>query len=643
MAEGRSLQLAIETSDDFLPNFREIIERGKKKTKAYRRNTSEADDLKKREGKVISDNDDVEIIANLEKFRKILSDQSFEPLLLELAVVHDRRLANTPRSGMLVPADDDEEQYFTSYMASYLGRLNNSKSLLISAWNNTIDELLRHEKSGRYSLMAYKETYQEAFLTEQFNWAVSNRRRANFPTEPRRQEQAETWSEKTRKIVESRNLVMGKLERVHAALEKMFWTSAVTSEASTSYEKSSTASNGYAKSRNVTDKQLEDYLLTVDLNCRPTVYTNTYSFSLIPQETETKGQDVKSAVSYLASGLICSLDEGFQGDENNNYSGSIQDFLMNCHLLVLPFRRPVAFSPETKIGQESWGDSPGGCLFAIFKPRLGSMVTGNQLEDLATRLSLALARAALREAYIAAELEKQKEDMMRLVTHQFPSIIKEFSYAARVALDTLNQPQPNLELAKNRLEHSIDVSEALRKYADFAIHAYKVRAKAERPKAFEHSITLDRLYETICLLANQLWQRINENAQKDYLNIILSSFDSADDKKNVRLNHHSDYLLYVLRELLRNSFKHGADQTSPQIEIKVHNNSSKEVLLVISNKLKDQVQKSVPPKSRIGLSSLEDATFAYGLSDPVFSVNIEERRFVATIAIAKMPTLNRQA
>ena len=76
VAERKSLSASVDTSDDYVPDFREVI--------AYKKSlASQASTNGDREqGRLVNSEEEVRILVNLEKFRKILADLSLDTLLL---------------------------------------------------------------------------------------------------------------------------------------------------------------------------------------------------------------------------------------------------------------------------------------------------------------------------------------------------------------------------------------------------------------------------------------------------------------------------------------------------------------------------------------------------------------------------------
>ncbi len=506
MAERKRLAASFEASDDYLPDFRDITKQGEESIRfTHNRGT---DNLGTMDGHLVTSLQDAEIVANLEKFRKILQAQSCDVLLLELAVVHERKLARANlQSGPLVAVDKLEEQYFTSHIVSYLGRIN-EQSLLIKAWNKAIvSKLLTQSEKGRFSPMAYKETYESSLLTEQFNWAVAEIRRSRISAPLTNLSEAQAF-DLDNVLVEARNDVLGHIKRIHEKLNEVFWATSESRQTSN-------------------DDLLADYVkeaqVKAGLSCSPTVFNNTYKFSLI--ETDDS-RPVENTISYLVSGVISNLVSNLSTSDGGNsvHLKVILDFLMNCCLLVVPFRRPIAFATSAKRTDEdefAWGDQPGGCLFAIIRPSLGGMVEEKHLEDLARRLSLALSRAALRESHVTAKQNIDKDDDLRIVTHHIPSSIKEVRSNLKNALSHLESPDADLTAIRRELNIALERSDKLHYDTEVVLHAHKVDVGAETPRRFAHSTTPEQLHKEISTIANQRWQRLTENAHTEVIPVSL--------------------------------------------------------------------------------------------------------------------------
>ncbi len=623
MAEIKHLASSIETSGDYLPNFRKIALHGKESL--YTRRTGLTGELGVERGHLVTSEADAEHVAGLEKFRKILNTQSFDTLLLELAVVHERNWERAEiQSGPLVTTDNMAEQYFTSHIVSYLGRID-EKSLLISAWNKAIEtKLLKQADKGRFSIMAYEQTYESSFLAEQFNWAVAEIRRSRLTTRLPVLDEVQNY-DLSDEIVDARNEVLGKFKRVHAKLDEVFW------------QKGPDWQPGGPE-------MLKQYVAEVQakdgLHFSPTVYNKTYQFSLIGND---KQRPVENSLSHLVGGVVSGLVSCWAetGERSTAHLKAILDFLMNCCLLVVPFRRPIAFATAAAAQEKdefAWGDQPGGCLIAIVRPSLGGMVEERQMDDLARRLSLALTRAALRESHVTALVERHKDDVMRVVTHHIPSTIKDFRGAVKTALSHLTRTEADLEKAQQELTFALEESEKLLNQSELSIHAYKVRAGAAKARLPEQVITLAQLSDQIRVKANSRWQRLlnGSNTPPPRTHTAGTSVDlRVPAELTANAHYNPTYLEYVLNELLLNSFKHGDGQTAPSVELSAELGDA--VFLIVSNPLKDGANSHGQSKSRLGLTSLENATVAHGfgkLHKPSFS--FDKGCYVARIAIAKL-------
>jgi hypothetical protein len=131
-------------------------------------------------------------------------------------------------------------------------------------------------------------------------------------------------------------------------------------------------------------------------------------------------------------------------------------------LLIVPFRWPGLDTPADRTGDRP---KPGGCLFAVVAPSDDVSITLEQLSDMATRLSIILLLAALREAYPAKHDGKSRSgpDLEIMV-----GVLRE-ERTLRSALKKINTIEP-----EERLSH-------VQRYASF-LHSHKRRSGEEKDR-----------------------------------------------------------------------------------------------------------------------------------------------------------------
>lgn len=566
----------IGTSDENVPDFARLL----RQCSMYRSDVP--GDLSEEESRMA--------ISVADKFRLVVHSQQFRPILLEVAVIQDRRLLIEQNGS----AGQDTKPYFVSSIVSYCEAQNSAP--LLRAWHGAMQRVLSNEvHKVPQPIVPHEDTYKNAYFVEPFDWAVDALRRATaLDMHFARTEASARWPE---------DLV----DRQAAPMDRM-------------------AGVGLTQQAPVgpgTKKGLFPELT------KPAVHQSRYAY-----ERVEKKHRVEKTIAYLAMGFVWKLASSQTDDSVNADIDILLDFLRNAYLVIVPFRRPIS-PPGTPGdgGMEAAGDNPGGCLFAVVEPRLNQPVSSDSLHPLAIRLSWLLFRAALREAHAEIEVRRGQEQGLGVASHFLTTDIRIVKAGLNELLDKATERDARpLGKLLSRVDRLFDI-------AQFGIKAWKVNAGVVPPERLSESVPAEDLSSRIGVVVEEIWPGVNLLANTN-LDVGNCSADIEIDPAHMGrvVEYHRDYLRVVLSELTLNALKHG-DRERTELNWAIRISEAQDVEIVFRNKIApsavDYARQRIS-EVKTGLITLRWGARAVGLKGPAYEVCSEHNEFRVVARIGRL-------